>query len=530
MEKSSSRRLALALLLMALVAGLFFRGWIMAHKTIVQHDEGISYLAATGHQNEYMKVWLKKISPYGTFAPASDWKRLIRPEETFVFGDIRQGLADSDNHPPLYFWLLHLWVLVMGVDVHTGPMLSLIFFALGVLILYKTASTTLGDPVEAGWACLLFALSPAAMFVGFEARHYELLSMVVIAFVAVTTRFLDLSKPLSKRWIGALFLVTTAGLLTQYMFMFVALGAGMLGLVRLIRHDWKRLLKMYVPMALAVPAMAALHPQFWRSFFRQQEMAQPFAWSEMPYRFDRAAYALAEFFSPKTMFPHWGMAAFVIVLLGAIGLAVYRPLKEKVDPSQGADPVGLWFVYVYWFLWNLFFTLLLYFTFISQRHTVGPKYLYGVWPFIAVTIVLLCRLAGNRKHLAAALIVAMVAFNGVYTGLTFREEPERAKLTRDLFDSADTIVIDNPARGISLRFLYYIPDNKKVLVASQSDLLKNPDAWLGKLEPNTVWVSCNAYMNSEQKQSELLALLERGHTVKKIGGGFLDAGTYYLVE
>ena len=84
--------------------------------------------------------------------------------------------------------------------------------------------------LKAGWACLLFSVSPAAMFVGFEARHYELLSTIVIAFVAITTRYLEPARPPSKRRAAALFLVTTAGLLTHYMFMFVALGGRPFGI------------------------------------------------------------------------------------------------------------------------------------------------------------------------------------------------------------------------------------------------------------------------------------------------------------
>ena len=79
---------------------------------------------------------------------------------------------------------------------------------------------------------------------------------------------------------------------------------------------------------------------------------------------------------------------------------------------------------------------------------MGPKYLYGVWPFLAVTVIILCRIAVKWKRVAAALVVALVAFNGVYTSLTYQEQPERAELTRTLFDSAGAILFDNPARGI----------------------------------------------------------------------------------
>ena len=48
--------------------------------------------------------------------------------------------------------------------------------------------------------------------------------------------------------------------------------------------------------------------------------------------------------------------------------------------------------------------------------------------------------------------------------------------------------------------------------------------------PRTLYVNSNAYWNSEEKQEKLLAVIEQGRTVKKIGGGFLGAGKYYLIE
>jgi hypothetical protein len=528
-SNAASRRLAVTLLCVAVITGVFCRWCIISHKTIIQHDEGISYLAATGHQNEYEQLLVKKTSPYGRFVPASEWKRLIQPEKQFIFGEIRQGLEDTDNHPPLYFWLLHLWVLVFGVSIQSGPALNLIFFVLSLLILFRTASIYLREPVEAGWACLLFAVSPAVMFLGFEARQYELLSTIVIAFVALTTRYLEASSP-SKRWDAALFLVTTAGLLTHYMFMFVALGALILGTVMLVRRGWKRLLKLYLPMALALPAFWAVHPRFWRSFFRQQESAQPFAWADLPYRFDRAAYALAQFFSPRELFPHLGLAAFIIVVLGVIGLAAYKPLRDKVGRIEGPDHNRLWFVFAYWFFWNGIFTLALYFTFVSQRHTVGPKYFYGVWPFLAVTVILLCRIAPKRKNMAAALVVAFVACNGVYTGLTYKEQPKRGEIIQSLFESSGAILVDDPSRGILLRFLYYMPDDKSLFIAFQEDLLKNAAAWKDNLPPRALYVNSNAYLNSKAKRDRVLAVIRQTRNVREIGGGFLAAGTCYLIE
>ena len=100
-------RIATALLLAALLAAGLLRGGMVSGKGWVANDEGISYLAATGHQAEYALVTSERRPPYGTRTPAANWKRLVNPGEKGALGRIGPDLARYDIHPPLYFWLLH---------------------------------------------------------------------------------------------------------------------------------------------------------------------------------------------------------------------------------------------------------------------------------------------------------------------------------------------------------------------------------------------------------------------------------------
>ena len=38
---------------------------------------------------------------------------------------IGDDLARYDNHPPLYFWLLHVWIALFGLNLHSGVLLNI---------------------------------------------------------------------------------------------------------------------------------------------------------------------------------------------------------------------------------------------------------------------------------------------------------------------------------------------------------------------------------------------------------------------
>jgi len=132
-------KLSFFILLIGIVAGIGLRINAISRKSTLSHDESISYLSATGHQGEYSFITSKKIKPYGQWSSASEWKRFILPEKRFCFNKIGSDLARYDIHPPLYFWMLHLWSLLFGVHLWTGPSLNLLFVLVTTFFLFSLA-------------------------------------------------------------------------------------------------------------------------------------------------------------------------------------------------------------------------------------------------------------------------------------------------------------------------------------------------------------------------------------------------------
>ena len=155
----SRKQLSLIILGLAMIFGTGLRIAGTAGKKTIDPDEGISYMAATGHLGEYFAV--DEQSPYGAWVEASQRKRFLQVERKFCFERIGSDLARYDIHPPLYFWLLHLWSLIIGIHLWTGPSLNILFSIITIPLLYRLANLILKNPVEAAMVAFVWALSPS---------------------------------------------------------------------------------------------------------------------------------------------------------------------------------------------------------------------------------------------------------------------------------------------------------------------------------------------------------------------------------
>jgi hypothetical protein len=126
-------------------------------------------------------------------------------------GDIGSALR-QDGHPPLFYYVLHEWMLVFGqgdVAVRALPgVLGVLTLPLGWL-----AGRRAGGP-RAGWAfVVLLSLSPFAIRYSTETRMYSLVMVLVLAGYLLVANALE--RPSMLRLTG-IALVSGALLLTHY--------------------------------------------------------------------------------------------------------------------------------------------------------------------------------------------------------------------------------------------------------------------------------------------------------------------------
>ncbi len=139
--------------------------------------------------------------------------------------------AAADIHPPLYYFVLHYWVRLVGDSEFAVRFVSAAAGALAVCLVYR-----LGERLLSRWVGLLAAVfvacAPLAVYYGQEARMYSLLLALSTLWSLVWLRLLAPQSP-QKREHRRLLWLAYAGLgvvcLYTHYFAFLLLGVHVLG-------------------------------------------------------------------------------------------------------------------------------------------------------------------------------------------------------------------------------------------------------------------------------------------------------------
>lgn len=531
-EPRGRRVLAVLLLLTACAAGTVLRVRVARIKPALTHDDGISYLAAAGNQGRYEHLRHGLSPPLASWTPAAEFKKLLRPTQPLCFGRIRDDLAASDIHPPLYFWLLHVWGLLFGTTTATGPLLNAVIALPTALALFGLVRYLLHGTLPAAAAAGIWMLSPAAVETCIEARHYDLLALVTVVFVWAALRCADTSRPVRRRYLAVLALSTAAGALTHYHFALIIAAVGLLWLARLAvlavalrrqqpiarRHAadlLRRVAGSVVAIAVGLLLFAAGHPRFYLSLLRAG--GQAVDTTELLYRL-RAVLTCYSRFLVATPYNEWLVGKYFSVALAlaagaGVGLVVLAWRTGRRPAANG----GL--IVLYLFVTMATANFALYLGGISPRHAMAPPYLAMVWPFLAALLVVVlgqARRAGGLPMLAA--LVATCAA-GTHSVSRYADHWRRRPGPQPFLRQARNVVVDNVARGVLPRIVWSLPDEVPVFAAPQDHLLTHPEQWQPRLGAGSVYVSDLAYGGTVERQARILELLaEVGEPTAREGG------------
>ena len=136
--------------------------------------------------------------------------------------------AAADIHPPLYYWLLNLWVRLFGLSENGLRSLSVFASAATVGLTYDLGRRLFGR-VAGLLAAFLLAIAPFHIYYAQEARMYALLTLWATLLVSSFIVFLQQEMievspgrrelPLIGTTPGFIFAVTAIlGLYTHYLF------------------------------------------------------------------------------------------------------------------------------------------------------------------------------------------------------------------------------------------------------------------------------------------------------------------------
>ncbi len=499
----------LPLVFLIIIFGLILRLAIIVNKHSFSHDESISYLAATANQGNYQRVQEDGAYPYGVWVPASEWKKFFVPKDPFAFNQIGSDLAEFDIHPPLYFWLLHIWTLIFKVHPWTGPTLNLVIFSFGVLSLFGLAKFLVQDTTDALFVCCIWAVSPALLDITVEARQYELLGVCTIFFIWAVLRY---KKADTHSWVNWFFIVVSAatGALTHYHFVLVVMGVVLIFILKLFREN--RQFFYYALSGISVGYLISfvLHPKFLLSVkqlaVRQGQETQ-YYWTSLD--FLRRVYATGYTY---TRFWAYGNGLQVLLFCLFLSFAIWvcwkflrnrtaftNRLKQENVPGIEA---------VYFFLWISSITIILYLLLLSPGNAMTTRHMSLVWPFFAFLPITLLHFVKRRKHLFQWFILLIVVYSGISNVYSNFVSQNNNDLAVEALNRSEFVVVDTVHRGIFPRIFWQIPDETMIFAANQIYLINQFEEWQqSSVGSKTSYVNSLSYDNILATKEEIITLL-----------------------
>jgi 4-amino-4-deoxy-L-arabinose transferase-like glycosyltransferase len=168
-------------------------------------------------------------------------------------------LTAVDIHPPLYYFVLHLWTGVLGPASYIVRLLSVLVGTATVALIYPTGRVLLGR-TGGLLAALLVAISPFHIYYSQEVRMYGLVMLLGLAAFLCAMK-MEGSERRMPWWLG--YVVTaTAALYAQYYAAFLLLALNLWVLARWLKE--RRPFREMIPWLGAQVAVALLFlPWVW---------------------------------------------------------------------------------------------------------------------------------------------------------------------------------------------------------------------------------------------------------------------------
>lgn len=143
------------------------------------------------------------------------WSMMLSKGQTL--SEITITMAD-DQHPPLYFVILHYWNALLGNSELTSRLLSAYWSLLGVALAYRFGREAFRSPLAGLLAALILALADNDIMMAQETRHYT--QMTALALLSGLFYLRYAQRPTRGSGIGW-FAASVALMYTHYLGAFI---------------------------------------------------------------------------------------------------------------------------------------------------------------------------------------------------------------------------------------------------------------------------------------------------------------------
>lgn len=160
----------------------------------------------------FLRVWsINKES----FWADEGWSMVLSKGSTL--SDITITMA-NDQHPPLYFVILHYWNALLGNSEFTSRLLSAYWSLLGVVLAFRFGCEAFRSPSAGLFAALILALADNDIMMAQETRHYT--QMTALALLSGLFYLRYVRRPTRGSSIGW-FVASVALMYTHYLGAFI---------------------------------------------------------------------------------------------------------------------------------------------------------------------------------------------------------------------------------------------------------------------------------------------------------------------
>lgn len=490
----------------------------------ISHDDGISLLAATCNQGAF-----RASIPTDQWVKASEWQQYWQLKSFGCFGQISHDLAKTDIHPPLYFWLLHIWFFAFGVSASSGLMLNLLFLLITAATIFFTCRTLNVSASISFLTSLAWMVSLPSRVTVEAIRQYTLLTMLAVLLVFSAIKFLKSGR---KRDLAPIAVISTAGFLTSFLFVVPAMFVMLFSSAILIKcrrpKDMRTLLSLF---AFSAAAFVAAFPEFASAIRNGREQFPELTLSSLVPRLEAIGTRPLEIFRPldarvslsrglsagpvfdrSVEFANLLVAIGVLILLVAAALKSFRsrPIKREDLLTAGMLPtlVALtsWLAVVGQYALHL-----------APAHAGAFYYIHFAIAILFISFAQLLQRSGLiSPSLLKFLLSAAIAI-GILTTFASMSQSKKDRRQLDQVTAAQAIIMDTRGRGRVVPILMHAESSAKVFVArNQAQLIDTMSAIASVEVDDLAYISyARGSGNSKEKQGEIVALLSEGAFSRK---------------
>lgn len=205
-------------------------------------DEFFTLFDSSGHAVEIKDV-LSSLSQEESpvLLKAKDFKPFLKNDSNKNIQDVTESLLYTDTHPPLYFWLMHIWMRIFGDSAWVIRFFSVLMGLAAILLAYLVGVYLFNRQIA--YFCALFvSISPFAVRYSQEARAYALIMALGLLSWLFALRFEKYNK---NQDIFCFAIINALGIYAHYFYVFIAI-AQFLYFTIIYDRDSLRLNKFYL--------------------------------------------------------------------------------------------------------------------------------------------------------------------------------------------------------------------------------------------------------------------------------------------